>query len=94
MKLYCISDSESSLVFRLANIQTFEVSEREKAVNIFNQITGFPDAGIILITDTVASLINNEIVAFVKKNTKPLILEIPSYTSLLKSKRRENVTGK
>lgn len=92
MKFYCISDTESVLVFKLVNIQTFEAIGRKEAIDIFNNVTRLSDAGVILITDIVASLIRNEMMVFASKNSKPLILEIPSYTSSVKPSRKQNGT--
>lgn len=82
MKFYCICDYESSLAYKVANIVTFEVNQREKALEIFKKVTKLEDAGLVIITDSVASLIQDEIQTFVMKNTRPLILELPSYSSI------------
>ncbi|MCM8789136.1 MAG: V-type ATP synthase subunit F [Candidatus Omnitrophica bacterium] len=90
MKFYCISDFDSSAAFKLANITTFEVESKQEAIDAFTKTTGFEDAGIIIVTDKVASLIKDEINKFALKNTKPLILEIPSYASVMNSDRAQN----
>lgn len=87
MKFYCISDHESSLAFKLANILTFEPKDKREAFEIFERLTKFEDAGIILITDTMAEFLQDEITRFTAKYTKPLILEIPSYASIKKGSK-------
>ncbi|MCX7705386.1 MAG: V-type ATP synthase subunit F [bacterium] len=93
MKVYCISDYESAPIFKLVNISTFEVTNRKETIGIFNMITRDADAGIILITDRIAHLIRNEIMSFVNKNDRPLILEIPSYSNLIKNEDRREKNG-
>ncbi|MCM8821816.1 MAG: V-type ATP synthase subunit F [Candidatus Omnitrophica bacterium] len=90
MKFYCIADFDSSAAFKLANISTFEVGSKLEAIDAFTKTTGFEDAGIIIVTDKVASLIRDEINKFTLRNTKPLILEIPSYASVMISEREQN----
>ncbi|MCM8825379.1 MAG: V-type ATP synthase subunit F [Candidatus Omnitrophica bacterium] len=90
MKFYCISDFASSVAFKLANISTFEVGSKLEAIDAFTKATGFEDAGIIIVTDKVASLIRNEINRFTLTHSRPLILEIPSYASIMNPERKQN----
>ena len=90
MKFYCISDYESSVAFRLANISTFDVRNRTQAIDAFKKIIELDDAGIILITDRIASLIQDEIKAFTSRKSRPLILQIASYGIKIKADRKQN----
>lgn len=91
MKFYCISDPESAESFKLLNIRTVEVSNYKQAQGIFQKFVGFKDAGVILITDRAAMFIQDEILSFTRKNTRPLVLEIPSWkTSASRIKRKRD----
>jgi vacuolar-type H+-ATPase subunit F/Vma7 len=83
MKFYCISDIDSAMCFKLLNIETFGVADESEASEAFKRVVELKDAGIILITDSVSNFIKKEIMAFKRKNAKPLILEIPSYASIM-----------
>ncbi|MGB9641624.1 MAG: V-type ATP synthase subunit F [Candidatus Ratteibacteria bacterium] len=90
MKYYCIADYKSAAAFRLLNIPTYEANIASQALKIFDNVVKQDDAGIILITDSVADMIRQELVKFTAKNTMPIILEIPSYDSTLSGIRKEN----
>ncbi|HOK80592.1 MAG TPA: V-type ATP synthase subunit F [bacterium] len=79
MKHYCIADYKSATAFRLLNIPTYEANAANQALKVFHDIVKMEDAGIILITDSVANMIRQELVRFTAKNTIPIVLEIPSY---------------
>ncbi|HON05806.1 MAG TPA: V-type ATP synthase subunit F [bacterium] len=81
MKFYCISDPESADSFRMLNIYTVEVSDYHQASQAFQKIVDIEDAGVVLITDGVSLFIKQEISNFIRKNTQPVILEIPSWKS-------------
>ncbi|HPP66836.1 MAG TPA: V-type ATP synthase subunit F [bacterium] len=79
MKFYCISDPESATAFRLLNIHTIEVSNHRQASEAFQTLAAGDDVGVILITDTATLFIQRDILSFTRKNTQPLVLEIPSW---------------
>jgi len=81
MKFYCISDPESADSFRMLNIYTVEVSDYQQASEAFQKIVDIEDAGVVLITDGASLFIKQDISNFIRKNTRPVILEIPSWKS-------------
>jgi V/A-type H+-transporting ATPase subunit F len=86
MTFYCIADAESSLGFRLAGVDTREVSNRAEALEALEASLAIEDIGILLVTVKAASFIRNEIDKVMYKSQHPLILEIPSRGEIKKSR--------
>lgn len=78
MNFLCIADKESSLGFKLAGLETREVSNKSEAKEAFKVVSSVEDLGVVLITEEVAEYIREEIEAFIYKQDLPLVLEIPS----------------
>lgn len=89
MKLVYISDNESALGFNLLGIETVIVSDRESALKSLNKFKGQEDIGIILITDTISSLIRNEVDdILLSKEERPIIFEVPSIKKIPGAKKQ------
>jgi len=78
MHLFCIADSASSLGFKLAGVQTREVSARSEALEALKVAVASENIGIILVTQKAASFIEGELDELMYRKKLPLILEIPS----------------
>lgn len=78
MKFFCICDKDSGLGFRLAGIETRDVSSRSEALEALRVARATKEVGIIIITDKAASYIKKEVKFQITENPIPLILEVPS----------------
>jgi len=78
MTFFCISDKDSSLGFRLAGVETREVSSRSDALEALKVALATEDAGVILVTEKAASFLKQELGNLMYKNQLPLVLELPS----------------
>ncbi len=78
MRLYLICDNEdTALGMRLAGIEGTVTESRSEVHGLFEKAAQNPDIGIILINQTLVSLCSDEISAFRKEHSLPLIIEIP-----------------
>jgi len=78
MNFFCIADSASSMGFKLAGVETREVSVRSEALEALKVATSSESVGVILITQKAALLIEEEMEELLYSKSLPLILEIPS----------------
>ncbi|MEK7868066.1 MAG: V-type ATP synthase subunit F [Candidatus Omnitrophota bacterium] len=78
MTFFCIADKESGLGFRLAGVETREVSSRSDALEALKVALATEEAGVILVTEKAASFLRQELDNLMYKNQLPLILELPS----------------
>ncbi len=78
MNFFCIADKDSSLGFRLAGIETRDVSSRGEALEALKVARADKEAGIIIVTNKAAAYIREEIKTHITSNPLPLILEVPS----------------
>ncbi|MFA6385005.1 MAG: V-type ATP synthase subunit F [Candidatus Omnitrophota bacterium] len=86
MNFFCIADKDSGLGFKLAGIETIEVSTRGEAVEALQVARADKKAGIILVTEKAASFLGEDIKAHIHKDPLPLVLEVPSRGSFKKHK--------
>ncbi|MFA5099704.1 MAG: V-type ATP synthase subunit F [Candidatus Omnitrophota bacterium] len=86
MNFFCIADKDSSLGFKLAGIETIEVSSRADAVEALQVARADKNTGIILVTEKAASYMEEEMKSRISKDSLPLVLEVPSRGSLKKHK--------
>jgi len=86
MAFFCIADKESSLGFRLAGVDTREVSSRSDALEALKVALATEEAGILLVTEKAATFLRQELDSLMYKNQKPLILELPSRGEVTKRK--------
>jgi vacuolar-type H+-ATPase subunit F/Vma7 len=78
MRFFCIADSGSSLGFKLAGVETREVSARSEALEALKVASSSEGVGVILVTQKAASLIEAELEEMIYGKSLPLVLEIPS----------------
>jgi V/A-type H+-transporting ATPase subunit F len=86
MDLFCIADKDSCLGFKLAGLQTYEVSTRPEALEALKVARANKQVGIILVTEKAAALVSDEIGMHIEENPMPLVLEVPSRGVIRKRK--------
>lgn len=78
MKSFLLSDNHDTWVgMRLAGIDGVILHEREEVLETFKAATKNPDIGIILLTEKIVDMVQDEVIDYKIKNKKPLIIEIP-----------------
>ena len=78
MHFFCIADSASSLGFKLAGVETREVSARSEALEALKVAVSSEGVGVILVTQKAASFVERELDELLYSKSLPLVLEIPS----------------
>ncbi len=87
MKFYIIGDREIVLAFRLTGIYGTVAETRQEALDAFNLVTGKggdvaapveDPPKVLILTETVASLIEDEEIEWQRTGNFPLIVEIPN----------------
>lgn len=86
MTFFCITDKESGIGFRLAGVDTREVSSRSEALEALKVALATEEAGVILVTEKAASFLRQELDSLMYKNQRPLIIELPSRGGHAKSR--------
>ena len=77
MKFCCIADEETVRGFRLAGIAGHIVSNAAQAAAAVQQAAAKGDCGIIVLTETVAAGIRQQVETIRLERDCPLIVEIP-----------------
>ncbi len=78
MKSFLLSDNHDTWVgMRLAGIDGVILHEREQVLEAFKSATMNPEVGIILLTEKIVDMVQDEVMDYKIKNKKPLIIEIP-----------------
>ncbi|HOV22135.1 MAG TPA: V-type ATP synthase subunit F [bacterium] len=78
MRFFCIADKDSSLGFRLAGVETREVTTKAEVLEAFQVALATDEIGILVITEKAANFIREEIENCIYQKQLPLILEVPS----------------
>lgn len=78
MRFFCIADSASSLGFKLAGVETREVSGPSETLEALKVAVASEGVGVILITQKAASFVEGELDELLYNKSLPLVLEIPS----------------
>ena len=82
MRLYLICDNEDTAVgMRLAGVESTVTSDKSVVVSTLKEISAQTDIGIILINQSLAKLLGDEISEFRKTHSVPIIVEIPDRNS-------------
>jgi V/A-type H+-transporting ATPase subunit F len=77
MKFYVIGDRQTVLGFRLVGIEGADVASRDEALAALRTAVAGKEVGIILITETIAGQVRDEVEARLYGMGFPLVLEIP-----------------
>lgn len=94
MDFFCIADRDSSLGFRLAGVETREVSTRSETMEALKVAQAKDNVGVIVITQKAACLVKDELDEIMYKKQLPLVLEIPSRGEARKKKNIGEVLKK
>lgn len=96
MDFYIIGDRELVLAFRLAGVQGTAAENRSDVLEAFNRVTG-QDSGthvpvdkvprVLILTEAVAGMIEEEEIAWQKTGRYPLIVEIPCLNGHVEGKK-------
>ena len=78
MKYFLISDNtDSATGMRLAGVEGVVVAGREEALRALRDAAGNPDIGIILVTEKLCALLEDEIEEIKRSEGECLIVGIP-----------------
>ncbi len=77
MAFYVIGSDELILGFRFVGVPGAAAHTREEALAAFREATKSKDILVLVVTERVASLIPEEVMAWQLAGTYPLIVEIP-----------------
>ena len=78
MKSFLLSDNHDTWVgMRLAGIDGVILHEREEVLQTLKTVTLNTEIGIILLTEKIADMVQDEVMDYKMKYKKPLIIEIP-----------------
>ena len=78
MKSFLLSDNHDTWVgMRLAGVDGVILHEREEVLQTLKTVTLNAEIGIILLTEKIADMVQDEIMDYKMKHKKPLIIEIP-----------------
>lgn len=83
MEYFVIGERELVLGFKLVGVEGNIAVNRTEALEAFNRVTGMGNVPVpkrpkvLILTEAVSSLLDDEVVAWQKKATYPLIVEIP-----------------
>ena len=80
MKLFVIGDRETVLGFRLVGVEGAVVTDRAEALSAMQSAADRKEIGLMLITERVVHLIQEEFDARAYGVGFPLVLEIPDIT--------------
>jgi len=78
MHFFCIADGASSLGFKLAGVETREVSTPSEALEALKVAASSEGVGVILVTQKAASFMERELDEMLYSKSLPLVIEIPS----------------
>lgn len=87
MRFFCIADKASSLGFKLAGVETREVSVRSEALEALKAAASSEGVGVILVTQKAALFIEKELDELLYNRSLPLVLEVPSNSADVKKPR-------
>ncbi|MCR5725573.1 MAG: V-type ATP synthase subunit F [Treponema sp.] len=93
MEYFVIGERELVLGFKLVGVDGAIAANRSEALEAFNRVTGMGDVPVperpkvLILTEEVSSLLDEEVLVWQKKATYPLIVEIPGLNGHLSGKR-------
>ena len=94
MHFFCIADGPSSLGFKLAGVETREVSDRAGALEALKAAASSEGVGVILVTQKAASFMEKELDEMLYSKSLPLVLEIPSRNMESKTRSASEIMKK
>ncbi|MEI6873818.1 MAG: V-type ATP synthase subunit F [Spirochaetota bacterium] len=80
--IFVIAEEEIVLAFKLAGVDGFSASGREEALDAFRRATGELTGGeavkVLILTEEVSDLLEEEVKAWQFSGEYPLIVEVPA----------------
>jgi V/A-type H+/Na+-transporting ATPase subunit F len=77
VKFFVIGDRETVTGFRLVGVDGHIATERDEVLSVLSEVVAKKEAGVVLITERVASKIRDEVEKRLYGFGFPLMLEIP-----------------
>ncbi len=77
MKIFVIGNQEAVLGFSLAGVRGEAVASAQEANNALDEALATTEAGIILVTEDIAALIETRMDQLKLRSMVPLVVEIP-----------------
>lgn len=97
MEYFIIGERELVLAFKLVGVEGTVALNRTEALEAFNRITGHGEGvtqiplserpKVLILTEEVSSMIEDEVLKWQKLSQNPLIVEIPGIRGHLKGKK-------
>ncbi|MCR5607308.1 MAG: ATPase V [Treponema sp.] len=97
MEYYIIGERELVLAFELVGVRGTVAVNREEALDAFNRITGIGNSisapvaadrpKVLILTEGVSVLLEEEVLDWQKRGDYPLIVEIPGIEGHIKGKK-------
>jgi V/A-type H+-transporting ATPase subunit F len=89
MKFYVIGDEDVVLGFKFIGIEGSVVDDAKTALNEFCKATENKenDLGVLIITEKVASMIEENIINYQLEGNYPLIVELPDLSGHIENKK-------
>lgn len=81
MKYFFIGDEETAIGFRMAGVETALVHTAEEALDALRKAIENKEIAIILIVDTIADMLREQVDQYIFTLDFPLICEIPGVNS-------------
>jgi V/A-type H+-transporting ATPase subunit F len=93
LEYFIIAEREMVIAFSLAGVPGKTVVNREEALAAFNHVTGSGGVAqverpkVLLVTEEVSIMLEQELFAWQMKSTYPLVVEIPGIHGHLEGKK-------
>ncbi len=87
MEFYVIGDEEVVLGFRFAGVEGAAVANREEAHEAFRRATEAGDIMVLILTEQVSAMIEEEVTAWQFGGSYPLVVEVPGIEGHLENRR-------
>ncbi|MDR1470328.1 MAG: V-type ATP synthase subunit F [Spirochaetaceae bacterium] len=87
MDYFFLGSGELLTAFRFAGVDGAAVENRDEALAAFQRVTGAGEARILIVEESTAAVLDEEIVAWQLTGQYPLVAEIPGLAGHLKGRR-------
>lgn len=87
MDIFVIGDEEVVLGFRFAGAEGVPVYDRAGALAAFRRATTGGEAKILILTEQVSAMIEEEVTAWQYGGSYPLVVEVPGIAGHLENRR-------
>ena len=87
MAFQVIGEEEIVVGFRFVGIRGRAVHSREEALEAFRHATTAPEVQVLIITESSAALIEDEVMQWQLEGSYPLIVEIPGLDGPMEGKK-------